>query len=443
MVSDSELAPLAEKFRSLVPLKDKKKVLFSGKDAVDWLQNNSGVTDRELALALGVQLEGNGLFHHVNHEVGLRDDDKHIYEFPKKAKKPEKKVSLSKKKLKALSPYLVYTLTRNPILENLNLSNNELVTIPSSLFSNPKSEMLRRLKVLHLNNNQLVALPSEIGALTNLVELIASNNQISRLPVEISKLRSLEVLDLSKNKIPELPAELSELTSLKKLYVTQNKLTTLPTTLWLLTNLKLFHVFENPVAEPPHSVLMDGCQAILTYLKKKAETDKLREEMRAKLGPGEKTNPGEKKKKHMARELDRILFDPKGREAFRAFLQTEFSEENFLFWEEVEAFRKLNPDEVDKVEEESERIFNKYIAKEAQLEINIPANIRTDLQKRFLNVSWQDFGTGNIDTNVFNTAQASIMKTLKSDSLPRFIASEIYKTYKTFKVLGASENLVK
>jgi len=200
---------------------------------------------------------------------------------------------------------------------------------------------------------------------------------------------------------------------------------------------------------------MEGSQAILAHLRKRAEIEKLKEEMKKKLGPAaEKGSDVKGKKKEASVVLDRILFDPKGREAFKTFLKTEFSEENFLFWEEVEAFQKLPDEDSEAIEAEAERIFNKYISKESQSEINIPANIKSGLQKKFLEVSWEDFGTSGINKEVFNTAQvsttpntccqlvcfdvsathhniqSSILKTLKADSLPRFLQSDIYKTYK-------------
>eukprot|EP01102_Stenamoeba_stenopodia_P019618 TRINITY_DN7457_c0_g1_i1.p1 TRINITY_DN7457_c0_g1~~TRINITY_DN7457_c0_g1_i1.p1 ORF type:complete len:441 (-),score=151.04 TRINITY_DN7457_c0_g1_i1:228-1550(-) len=433
--SHVDLMPVIGKFQASAPVRDKKKGLFTGKDVVDWLMANAGdLTSREQALKLGLQLEGSGVFHHVTDDVELLDDDATWYEMPKKIKKGDKKFNFSKKKLKKVTPFLCWLIHNNNVLEVLQLNNNELTSVPPAMFISLKSDLARRLKVLHLNNNQITQLPEEIGTLVNLVELNISFNALTALPPELSNLKKLETLEAANNKLSSLPDELATITTLKKLALNGNKLAVISSAFGQL-NLKMFLLFENPITDPPTSVVMDGSQAILSYLKKKGESEKLKEAMRKKLGPA--AEKGEKgKKKEASLVLERILFDPKGREALRAFLKTEFSEENFLFYEEVENFQKLPDSDSEAIEAEAERIFNKYISKESQLEINIPANIKTALQKKFLEVSWEDFGTSGINKEVFNTAQSSILKTLKADSLPRFIGSDIYKTYKTLKVLG-------
>ena len=60
----------------------------------------------------------------------------------------------------------IYNITR------LNLSNKQLVTLPSELGH------LSSLKYLDLDNNELVTLPSELGHLSSLERLYLNNNEL-------------------------------------------------------------------------------------------------------------------------------------------------------------------------------------------------------------------------------------------------------------------------
>ena len=83
-----------------------------------------------------------------------------------------------------------------PSLKELNLTSNNLQSIPRSLSS------LVNLQVLNLSQNNLVDLPAEIYSnLTNLVELTLDDNQIISLPDELGQLKKLKVLSLKRNLI--------------------------------------------------------------------------------------------------------------------------------------------------------------------------------------------------------------------------------------------------
>jgi len=200
--SHVDLMPIIGKFQANTPIRDKKKGFFTGKDIVDWLLTNANLTTREQALKLGLQLEGSGVFHHITDEIELVDDDAVMYEIPKKIKKGDKKFNFAKKKLKKVTPFLCWMIHNNNVLETLQLNNNEITTLPSTMFISLKSDLSRRLKVLHLNNNQLTELPEEIGTLVNLVELNVSFNQLTTLPVEIGQMKKLETFDAANNKVP-------------------------------------------------------------------------------------------------------------------------------------------------------------------------------------------------------------------------------------------------
>lgn len=94
----------------------------------------------------------------------------------------------------------------------LDLSNQGLVKIPGSVFSQTN------LEELNVSRNQLTgSIQSQIGQLKNLVVLNASYNAMTGVPAEIGQLQNLQVLNLSYNQLTGLPNELGNLKNLKTL----------------------------------------------------------------------------------------------------------------------------------------------------------------------------------------------------------------------------------
>eukprot|EP00808_Paulinella_micropora_P001456 g64917.t1 len=82
--------------------------------------------------------------------------------------------------------------------------------------------------------------------------------------------------------------------------------------------------------------------------------------------------------------LAEVLEDPRWREAFRDHLKTEFSQENLLFWEAVEEWHKGG----DFSLVNARRIYERFIAHGAPLQINLPAPVLKQL-KRAVDVECQ------------------------------------------------------
>ena len=102
-------------------------------------------------------------------------------------------------------------------LRDLNLSGNNLTTLPLSLLGLsglrnlfiganrllrlPRGiNQLKRLKVFYLGGNCLRQLPEEIGQLSHLVALILSDNLLDCLPDSLSDLKKLQCLQIHKNR---------------------------------------------------------------------------------------------------------------------------------------------------------------------------------------------------------------------------------------------------
>ncbi|KAG8555483.1 hypothetical protein GDO81_017720 [Engystomops pustulosus] len=115
-----------------------------------------------------------------------------------------------------------------------------------------------------------------------------------------------------------------------------------------------------------------------------------------------------------ARSFDLLLSHKYGRSAFRAFLQTEFSEENLEFWIACEDYRKTRS--VNKLPAKARRIFQEYIDVQAPREVNIDYPTR-EMTKRNLQ---------HPTLSCFDLAQLRVRSLMERDSYPRFLRSQIY-----------------
>ncbi|ELR13126.1 leucine rich repeat domain containing protein [Acanthamoeba castellanii str. Neff] len=99
-------------------------------------------------------------------------------------------------KLAALGP------KERAVLTDLNLSHNNLIALPPSLFHLP------HLTRLDLSFNQLPTLPAAVGGLTQLQVLNLLGNPLAALPLEmqgLTELRKLKVSNVTKRKLAANP----------------------------------------------------------------------------------------------------------------------------------------------------------------------------------------------------------------------------------------------
>lgn len=87
-----------------------------------------------------------------------------------------------------------------------------------------------------------------------------------------------------------------------------------------------------------------------------------------------------------ATSFDNLLWDPQGCEAFKSFLEKEFSAENIRFWLAVNAFQFGS---ISGLRPNGDRIFEEFLAQNAVSEINIDSSTMAAtalaMQVRFAN----------------------------------------------------------
>ncbi|CAJ1061150.1 regulator of G-protein signaling 5-like [Xyrichtys novacula] len=113
--------------------------------------------------------------------------------------------------------------------------------------------------------------------------------------------------------------------------------------------------------------------------------------------------------------LDRVLNNNYGLNAFRGFLQSEFSDENIEFWMACEDFKKTkNP---VKMSTKAKKIYEDFIQSEGPREVNID-HFTKDVTLRNL---------VDLSSVTFDLAQKRIYALMEKDSFGRFLRSEQYQ----------------
>ncbi|XP_068452802.1 regulator of G-protein signaling 19 isoform X1 [Clinocottus analis] len=117
-----------------------------------------------------------------------------------------------------------------------------------------------------------------------------------------------------------------------------------------------------------------------------------------------------------SQSFDKLMRNPAGRNVFREFLRTEYSEENMLFWLACEDLKK----EINKsaVEEKAHSIYEDYISILSPKEVSLDARVREVINRKMADPS----------TLSFEDAQLQIYTLMHRDSYPRFLSSSIYKS---------------
>lgn len=147
-----------------------------------------------------------------------------------------------------LTTFPLEILSLSDSLEILDLSNNQLTTLPKEITQLPK------LKILFASNNPFTEFPKVLAHCENLEMVGFKSCQIRDVPENAfpTKLRWLILTD---NQIEALPNSLGNCHLMQKLALAGNKLTTLPSNLSQLYNLELLRISANQLTECPEQLL--------------------------------------------------------------------------------------------------------------------------------------------------------------------------------------------
>uniref|UniRef100_UPI00358E67CB regulator of G-protein signaling 17-like n=1 Tax=Myxine glutinosa TaxID=7769 RepID=UPI00358E67CB len=120
-----------------------------------------------------------------------------------------------------------------------------------------------------------------------------------------------------------------------------------------------------------------------------------------------------------AQSFDKLIRSATGRNVFREFLRSEYSEENLLFWLACEDLKE----EVSKVaiEEKARIIYEDYISILSPKEVSLDSRVREVINRSMTEPTPQ----------AFDDAQMQIYTLMHRDSYPRFLSSPVYKALLT------------
>ncbi|XP_064207944.1 regulator of G-protein signaling 14-like isoform X3 [Anguilla rostrata] len=114
--------------------------------------------------------------------------------------------------------------------------------------------------------------------------------------------------------------------------------------------------------------------------------------------------------------FEKLLKDPTGVCYFEAFLKSEVSAENILFWRACEKFSQIQAHQKEELSREARSIFDNYLSDSAFHAVNIDETAR---------ITESDLQTPTPD--MFHKAQQQIFKLMKFDSYTRFKRSQLFQ----------------
>uniref|UniRef100_A0A3B3YEA0 RGS domain-containing protein n=1 Tax=Poecilia mexicana TaxID=48701 RepID=A0A3B3YEA0_9TELE len=116
-----------------------------------------------------------------------------------------------------------------------------------------------------------------------------------------------------------------------------------------------------------------------------------------------------------ARSFEMMLRSLEGREIFRDFLRSEYSEDNLLFWLACEELKKeTNPSAVD---EKARIIYEDYVSILSPKEVSLDSRVREGINQSLTEPS----------NTMYEEAQLQIYTLMHRDSFPRFLNSSVYR----------------
>ncbi|KAL2083707.1 hypothetical protein ACEWY4_021480 [Coilia grayii] len=116
-----------------------------------------------------------------------------------------------------------------------------------------------------------------------------------------------------------------------------------------------------------------------------------------------------------ARSFEQMMRSVEGRNIFREFLRSEYSEENLLFWMACEELkRESNP---TTIEEKARIIYEDYVSILSPKEVSLDSRVREGINQSL----------AEPHRLMYEDAQLQIYTLMHRDSFPRFLNSSVYR----------------
>uniref|UniRef100_A0A8C3CKM5 Regulator of G-protein signaling 4 n=1 Tax=Cairina moschata TaxID=8855 RepID=A0A8C3CKM5_CAIMO len=131
-----------------------------------------------------------------------------------------------------------------------------------------------------------------------------------------------------------------------------------------------------------------------------------------KASPSQRVSQEEVKK--WAESLENLIHHDRGLAAFRAFLKSEYSEENIDFWVSCEEYKKTKSPA--KLSPKARKIYDEFISVQATKEVNLDSCTREKTSHNMLEPT----------LSCFDEAQRKIFTLMEKDSYRRFLKSPYY-----------------
>eukprot|EP01101_Sappina_pedata_P008641 TRINITY_DN4830_c0_g1_i1.p1 TRINITY_DN4830_c0_g1~~TRINITY_DN4830_c0_g1_i1.p1 ORF type:complete len:1266 (-),score=654.53 TRINITY_DN4830_c0_g1_i1:91-3888(-) len=116
--------------------------------------------------------------------------------------------------------------------------------------------------------------------------------------------------------------------------------------------------------------------------------------------------------------LQSTLKIPLAQDYLKQYLTQEFSEENLMFWMDVERYKRTLP--LERLEKAKE-IYSIYIAEDSVLQVNIDSDCHDVITEVLI-------GRNEASPYLFDDAQQWVQRLMESHSFPRFVKSNKWKT---------------